>query len=97
MSQAGSGARRSSRTVVALLPAPEFIAQWEFSSTGTRRNPIRHEDQGLIRHVKQTCLPRLTAIAASARDWRIYTRLFLEPRIFGYNHALMMKVGSGQW
>ncbi|HEV2664130.1 MAG TPA: hypothetical protein VG324_04425, partial [Blastocatellia bacterium] len=24
-------------------------------------------------------------------------RLFLDPRVFGYNHASMMKVGSGQW
>jgi len=31
------------------------------------------------------------------RDWRIYPRLFLESRIFGYNHALVMKVDSGRW
>ena len=28
---------------------------------------------------------------------RIYPCLFLEARVFGYNHALAMKVGSGQW
>jgi hypothetical protein len=40
-------------------------------------------------------MPKSKAITASARDWRIYPYLFLESRIFGYNHALVTKVGSG--